>query len=138
MFAFLSGSFYAQSSKDSSTYYFVPNTPERTDVVSSVDVDAEYQGGSTALMKFIGQNLKYPEICSELLITKLHLRLIIEKDGTVSLIQLRFRKDDEYCKEIEPQLMGWLDVMPKWIPARLNGETVACFHSIPISCIKFR
>lgn len=129
---------YAQSSRDSLTYYFVPQAPERTDVVSSVDVEAKYPGGPAGLMKFFGQHLKYPEICVELgKQSRLTLRLIIEKDGTVSLIQIRLRKDFDCFAEMESQIDGWLNAMPKWEPAFLNGESTACFYNFPIH-IKFK
>lgn len=130
---------YAQSSRDSLTYYFVPQAPERTDVVSSVDVEAEYPGGFKELMKFLGQHLKYPEICVELggVQSSLTLRLIIERDGTVSLIQIRLQKDFDCFEEMESQAEDWLNAMPKWEPAFLNGESIACFYNFPIH-IKFK
>lgn len=130
---------YAQSSRDSLTYYFAPQAPERTDVVSSVDVEAEYSGGFKELMKFLGEHLKYPEICVELggVQSRFTLRLIIEKDGTVSLIQIRLRKDFDCFAEMESQIDGWLNVMPKWEPAFLNGEPVACFYNLPMTiCLR--
>lgn len=125
----------AQSSADTSVvYYYVPESAERSDVLSHVEKEAEYPGGYVELMRFLSKNLEYPEICAEMGVdSKLHLRLTIEKDGTVSLIQIRLRKDHDCLQEIEPQLAEWLHTMPKWTPAFFNGEPVACVQDLRIN-----
>jgi protein TonB len=124
----------AQSKKDSVTFSYFPEATERTDVFTLVDKDAEYPGGAVALMQFFNKNLKYPELCNQMGISgRIKLRLTIEKDGTVSLIQIRLRNDFDCLKEVESQLPDWLKTMPQWTPAYLNGEAVACFFVIPIT-----
>lgn len=124
----------AQSLSDTSViYYYAPDSPERNDVLSYVEKEAEYPGGYHGLIQFFSKKLKYPKICTEMGISsKIHLRLIIEKDGTVSLIQIRLRKDFDCLQEMESQLADWLNEMPKWMPAYQNGEPVACIVNLPM------
>lgn len=130
---FLTDNLYAQPSTNSSDYRFVPETEERTDIVHLPHIEATYPGGVSELMRFISRNLKYPETCVEAGVqSKLYLRLTIEKDGTVSLIQIRLKKDLDCFEEFEIQLKEWLDVMPKWNPAYVDGEPVACIYNLPI------
>lgn len=132
-----SSGLHSQLGTDTSAYRFVPQTAERTDVFAQPDVDAEYPGGFSKLLRFIGQNLKYPETCTEMGIQgKLFIRFTVEKDGAVSLIQIRLKKGFDCLEEVEIQLAEWLEKMPKWNPAYLNGEPVASIFNFPIGCIK--
>lgn len=128
---------YGQTIKDATHYYFSPIENERGDLVVFPDVDAQYQDGTLSLLKFLGENLMYPKICVELGVqSKLHLRFTVESDGTVSLIQVRLKKEFDCFEEILDQFPDWLNKMKKWTPALADGISVASYFNLPISGIK--
>lgn len=135
MFQLIAFVFFATSLKAQTATQFVPTAPERTDVHSEVDKDAEFPGGYKELMRFVYKNVKYSEHC--ILhgdISKIHVRLTIEKDGTVSLVQIKNGFNKDYCINlILRSVQEWTELMPKWNPAVLNGENVASYFILPIN-----
>lgn len=113
---------------------FVPTAAERTDIHLEVDQDAEFPGGYKELMHFVYKNVYYPDHC--ILsgdISKIHVRLTIEKDGTVSLVQIKNGYNKDCINLILRSVQEWTELMPKWNPAVLNGENVACYFILPMN-----
>ena len=102
---------------------------EDTTVYQYVDEDAEFPGGTSALMMWIHKNVCYPEISDDdiLYAGKIHLEFVIERDGSISHIVVNSKCIP--CKEAYINLM---EISPKWIPAKLNGNNVRSIYRMPI------
>ncbi len=97
-----------------------------------IDEPAEYPGGDAAMRQFIKENLKCPEVASKNNINgKCHLRFIITKEGTVSNVKVIMGVPG--CPECDTEAIRVLKSMPKWIPARADGENENCVFSVPVS-----
>lgn len=97
---------------------------------SELDEPAEYPGGEEALREFIKQNLSYPKFCIENQIQgRVTLMLIIEKDGSISDVQMK----RSVCDEMTNEAIRIAKKMPKWKPAKMNGEKVRCREYLPIT-----
>ncbi len=61
---------------------------------------------------------------------KVLLSFVVEKDSTISTVQIRQGLDDcpSYDKEVRRLLLS----MPPWIPGKNNGETVRVSMRMPI------
>ncbi|TNF47860.1 MAG: energy transducer TonB [Bacteroidetes bacterium] len=99
-------------------------------ICSIPEVDADYPGGMAAMNQYLMENMVYPQYCLENEITgKVILQFIIEKDGSISHIEVK--------KEIHPLLaqesVRLVENMPKWIPAQNKGENVRSRTFLPIS-----
>ena len=88
-----------------------------------------YEGGDAALMKYIGENLKYPEETKERgLQGRVVVGFIIEKDGSLTDVKVLRPVDIDLDAEVLRLVKG----MPKWIPGRQNGKRVRVRYLLPI------
>lgn len=95
-----------------------------------VDVSAEFPGGINKAREFIANNLQYPEEAEENEVEgTVRAKFVIEKDGSLTNIQIE-KKLGYGCDE---EVIRVLKRMPKWKPAKLNGETVRSQFAMPIS-----
>ena len=108
---------------------FSVNAQTNEPVYDKTDVTAEFQGGMTEMSNFIGKNLKYPKLAVDANVTgKVFVKLIIEKDGTISspeIVQgIGFGCDKE--------VMRIVGLMPKWNAAQIGGKAVRSSMVLPI------
>lgn len=98
------------------------------EVFEQVDENPEYPGGFEALIKYIGDNLKYPKEAADAKTEgKVFVKFIIQKDGSVGNVEVL--KGIGYgCDE---EAMRVVRAMPKWNPGKQNGEPVNVFFTMP-------
>ena len=87
----------------------------------------EFPGGEDSLKVFIKRNLQWPNTPSAKTGIVL-VEFIVEKDGTVTHPTISISLMPEYDKEAL-RLVG---LMPKWKPARTQGEPVRCYYKMPV------
>jgi len=88
-----------------------------------------YEGGDAALMKYIGENLKYPEEAKERgLQGRVVVGFIIEKDGSLTDVKVLRSVD----RALDAEALRVVKGMPKWIPGRQNGQCVRVRYLLPI------
>ncbi len=99
-------------------------------VWSNVDERAKFQGGETALMEYLKNNIHYPEDCRDNSIQgRVVVQFIIEKDGSISSLRVVRGKDPSLDKEAQRVVMS----MPKFIPAKVGGQPVRSEYTLPIT-----
>jgi Ca-activated chloride channel family protein len=91
----------------------------------------EFPGGDAARIKFIADNVVYPDV--EMQKDKLYrviVSFIIEVDGRVSNIKIV-----KSCgiKECDEEALRVIRLMPKWKPGRQRGKPVRCMFQCPIT-----
>lgn len=97
-----------------------------------IDEPAEYPGGNAAMKQFIKENLKCPEVALKNNVQgKCHLRFVITKEGIVSNVKVVLGVPG--CPECDAEAIRVLKSMPKWIPAKADGENEDCVFSVPVS-----
>jgi hypothetical protein len=113
---------------------FIKNIFSKTDSAENTpihfpDTFPEFPGGIDELTKFLKQNIIYPKVAQEKGIEDpLYAILTIEKDGTVSEIELI----NEIGYRCEEEALRVLFMMPKWKPGQVNGKNVRTLFTIPI------
>lgn len=90
---------------------------------------ARFPGGDNELTRFITSNIKYPYSAREMETEGLVVaKFVIQKNGSVGNIQiasgLNYACDKEVLKVIRK--------MPKWIPARQNGQSISTSFILPV------
>jgi TonB family protein len=94
-----------------------------------VEQNAEFPGGEREMMMYLGRNIKYPTAASKKNVSgTVLISFEVGKHGNISKPEvvkgLGYGLDDEAVRVV------WN--MPKWIPAKQNGENVAVQYTIPI------
>ena len=97
-------------------------------VFGVVEEMPSFPGGQAALMKYLSDNIKYPNICGHAE-GRVIVSFTIQKDGTV--------KDAKIASGVAPELdkeaLRLVRNMPKWKPAKLMGKTVETRYTVPVT-----
>jgi periplasmic protein TonB len=89
----------------------------------------EYTGGENARMKFLANNIKYPELArKEAVSGKVYVGFVVEKDGSISNVKV-IRGVGSGCDE---ESIRVIKAMPKWKPGKQKGKTVRVQFYLPI------
>lgn len=95
-----------------------------------VDKEAEFDGGIEQMKLFIEKNLRYsPSFgCVQ---GRAAIRVVVEKDGTLSNIQVI--KGIPNCSECNEEAIRVVRLMPPFVPAEKYGTIVRSYYNFPIS-----
>ena len=94
-----------------------------------VEKQPEFPGGTTALMKFLGDNIKYPVIAQENGIQgRVITNFVVERDGSISDVQVVRGQDPSLDKEA----VRVIKTMPKWAPGQQRGKPVRVRFTLPV------
>ncbi|MDP4203752.1 MAG: energy transducer TonB [Bacteroidota bacterium] len=101
-----------------------------TTVYTIVDKMPEFPGGKEAMMLFIKNNIRYPDIYQESSIQgRVLISCIVEKDGILSNIQIAHGIDGP----LDMEAVRVVSIMPKWSPGILKGKKVRTKITIPVN-----
>jgi len=118
----VSVSLYAQSQKE-------PVFNEDTTVYTIVDKVSEFPGGSDAMYKFIYSSMNVQKIADLDVQGKIFVQFIVEKDGSLSNIEI-IRNLDPFC---DSEAIRIIRLMPKWKPGEFRNKKVRTKIQIPIT-----
>lgn len=98
-------------------------------IFTVVEESAMFPGGQEELMKYISENLRYPQQAREADTQGLvFVTFVVEKDG--SLTDIRILRDiGNGCGE---EAVRIVKTMPKWIPAKKRGKEVRMQYNLPV------
>lgn len=111
----------------------IPEVPapivDNSEVFVVVEDQPQFPGGNAAMMKFLGENIKYPvEAQQKGTEGRVIVNFVVEKDGSLS--------DFNVVNSIDPLLdaeaLRVLESMPKWIPGKQRGEEVRVRFTLPV------
>ncbi len=103
------------------------NDSEAFDVVEKMP---EYPGGIEGLMKFLQENIHYPETASKAGIQgRVLVNFIVESDGRISNIHVVRKVNDD----LDAEAVRVVGAMPKWTPGMQKGKAVRVKYTLPIS-----
>lgn len=133
-----------------------PSTDSADSIHIVVDEMPQFPGGESALLKFLGKNIKYPELardcgCDGTVL----LSFIVNTDGSISDIgylrrlkgcettrtdedgkETRYRVVKGPCSESGPLMeeaaRKIVEAMPNWVPGKQNGKLVRVQYNLPV------
>ena len=107
-----------------------PVEEEATDeIFVVVEKQPEFPGGSSALMKFLSDNIKYPVIAQENGIQgRVITNFVVERDGSISDVQVIRGQDPSLDKEA----VRVIKTMPRWTPGQQRGKPVRVRFTLPV------
>ena len=96
---------------------------------SVVEVMPQYPGGQIAMLKYLMENIKYPEqAMKEGIQGRVTVRFIVEKDGSISDVRPILSVHPLLNKEA----VRVVESMPKWTPGKQNGKPVRVRFNVPV------
>ena len=98
-------------------------------VYQIVEQMPQYTGGEEAMMKYVAENIKYPQAAKDKNISgRVFVSFVIEKDGSVSNVKV-VRGIGGGCDEEAARV---IKEMPKWKPGMQKGKPVRVNYMMPI------
>ena len=98
-------------------------------VFDVVEVMPQFPGGQIAMLKYIMENIKYPEqAMKEGIQGRVAVSFIVEKDGSISDVKPILSVHPLLNKEA----VRVVESMPKWTPGKQNGKPVRVRFNVPV------
>lgn len=100
------------------------------EVFQMVEEQPQFPGGMSALMKFLANEIKYPEAAREEAAQgRVYLSFVVERDGSIA--------DVRVMRGVHPALdqeaMRAVRAMPQWAPGRQQGQVVRTRYTLPVA-----
>ncbi len=104
--------------------------PKVDEIFKAVEQMPQYPGGEAALMADISKNIRYPAMAAENNIQgRVVVQFVVEKNGSVGQVKVVRGKDPDLDKEA----MRVCKTLKKFIPGKMNGESVRVWYTLPIN-----
>lgn len=104
--------------------------PKEEEIFQAVEQQAEFPGGTAALMKWLNQNIRYPEQAAANDIQgRVIVKFVVEKDGSIGHAEILKGVD----KDLDREALRVVKKMPKWQPGKNNGVAVRSYFNLPVS-----
>jgi TonB family protein len=98
-------------------------------IFTVIEESAMFPGGQEELMKYISENLRYPQQARETGTQGLvYVTFVVERDGSLTDIKI-LRDIGSGCGE---EAVRIVKSMPKWIPAKQRGKAVRMQFNLPV------
>ena len=93
------------------------------------EVEAQFIGGATGMMKYFTENIEYPSIEPEFPGSlKVWTKFVVDRNGKVRDVMI----ERGSIKELNAAALKVIEGMPDWIPAEHYGKRVASWVRLPI------
>jgi protein TonB len=107
----------------------VIETPVQAEIFTVVEEQPGYPGGDESRIRFLQENIKYPEEAKELGIQgKVFVTFVVEVDGSITDVRV-LRGIGGGCDE---EAIRVVRSMPKWVPGKQRGVPVRVQFNLPI------
>lgn len=101
------------------------------EVIENPDVYAEFVGGNEAFMKYISENLKFPESLKDKDIkSRGYYEFVVEKNGSIGKATIKRGAGYDL---LDAEALRVLKSMPNWKPGEKDGKKVATKVTLPIA-----
>jgi len=107
-----------------------PERPDSEEPYSYVEQMPEYKGSTTALLEFLGSNVKYPAAAKEAGVEGMTvLSFVVEKDGSVTDIQV----EKSLSPETDQEAIRVVKLTSgDWTPGKQDGVLLPVKYTLPI------
>lgn len=104
--------------------------PKEEEIFVAVEQQAEFPGGQAALMKWLSNNIRYPESAQQNDIQgRVIVKFVVEKDGSIGTATIAKGVD----KDLDREALRVVKKMPKWQPGKNNGVAVRSYFTLPVT-----
>ena len=105
------------------------DNPQEEVIFQVVEEMPQYPGGMAEAMKFLSNNMRYPQTAQQAKIEgRVIVQFVVEKDGSVSNIGIL----RGVSPDLDAEAVRVVSMMPKWIPGKQRGKAVSVKYTMPI------
>lgn len=107
-----------------------PRAEEPVEIIMDfAEISPAFVGGNAALMKFLSENMRYPQVDIEMGNEgRVICTFVVEKDGTITDIRIL----RGVSPGIDKEAVRVVSEMPKWNPGFQNGKPVRVRFTLPV------
>ena len=103
---------------------------ENAEVYDMVEQAPQFPGGPQALMKWIGENVRYPVAAQEAVVQgRVICQFVIQADGTVGETKIL----RGVSPELDAEALRIVKAMPAWTPGMQDGQAVNVRYTLPVT-----
>lgn len=100
------------------------------EIFVAVEQQAEFPGGQAAMMKWLSNNIRYPEAAQQNEVQgRVIVKFVVEKDGSIGNVTIAKGVD----KDLDKEAIRVVKRMPKWQPGKNNGVAVRSYFTLPVT-----
>ncbi len=104
--------------------------PAPEQIFNAVEEPPTFPGGQAAMYEFMKKELRYPEMAAQNNIQgRVIVQFVVEKDGSIGEVKVVRKVDSDLDKEAVRMVKS----MPKFIPGRMNGQSVRVWFTLPVN-----
>lgn len=108
----------------------VEEKPKEEKIFVAVEQPAEFPGGTAAMMKWLNNNIRYPEAAQQNDIQgRVVVNFVVEKDGSIAQVKIAKGVD----KDLDREAIRVVKKMPRWQPGKNNGVPVRSYFNLPVT-----
>ncbi|MDE6352544.1 MAG: energy transducer TonB, partial [Muribaculaceae bacterium] len=99
-------------------------------IFQSVEQMPQFPGGEEALLKYIGDHLRYPTMAAENNIQgRVVVSFVVTKTGKIGEVKILRARDPDLDKEA----IRVVKSLPDFIPGKMNGQAVNVWYNLPVN-----
>ncbi len=103
--------------------------PKEEEIFVAVEQQAEFHGGTAAMMKWLSNNVRYPESAQQNDIQgRVIVKFVVEKDGSIGHAEILKGVD----RDLDREAIRVVKKMPRWQPGKNNGVAVRSYFNLPV------
>ena len=88
-----------------------------------------YEGGNAALLKYLTDSVKYPELAKKHGVQgRVVIGFIVEKDGSLTNVKVLRAVD----RALDAEALRVMKAMPNWLPGQQDGRFVRVRYNVPL------
>ncbi len=105
---------------------------EEPEIFLVVEEQPEFPGGMASLMKYLQQNIKYPQIAKENGISgRVYVNFVVDDKGKITKIKVVRGVDPA----LDAEAIRVVENMPMWKPGKQRGKAVYVSYNLPINFV---
>lgn len=117
------------SQEETQTVKKTVQSSNKEEIVKVAEVMPKFPGGEAALMKFLMENVRYPQEAKEKNVQGAVIaQFVVQADGSVGTVKI--------VKKVDPLLdaeaVRVLKSLPKFEPGKIDGKPVSVWYTLPI------
>lgn len=99
------------------------------EVYTVVEKKPQFPGGEAAMMKYVGENIRYPENAFKNKVQgRVIVQFVVQKDGKVGEVKI-LRGTDE---ELNNEAVRVIKSLPAFTPGEMDGKPVSVWYTFPV------